>query len=67
MKRRDIIAINHFSFWTVLAVTRRARRWLSENVTGETTWLGDSLFVEPRYIGDLVAGMREAGLDVSGA
>lgn len=42
----------------VTPLTDRAREWIAENVSGETTWLGDALAVEPRYAYDLVDGMR---------
>jgi hypothetical protein len=43
----------------------KASAWVEDNVAGEAQFFGNALVVEPRYVADLVAGMREAGLEVA--
>ena len=50
--------------YLVKPVTERAEQWIQDNVAGETTYLGDALAVEHRYIFDLAEGMAEDGLIV---
>lgn len=46
--------------------TQAAEQWIEDNVQLESwQWLGLQFGVDPRYAGDLVAGMRDAGLEVA--
>ncbi len=56
---------NHGSVLLVRPLTEAALAWLTENTDG--TWFGDALAVEPRYVCNLVAGMRESGFVVEAA
>lgn len=50
------------SIFQVWVDTRRAREWVDEYVMSDGLWFGNSLVVDARHVGDLVAGMLEAGL-----
>ena len=45
-------------------VTDAGREWLDENVSDDAQWFGGALVVEPRYVADIVVGMRQDGLEV---
>lgn len=44
--------------------TKAAKTWLRAHVEADAVWLGNSLAVEARYVGDLLAGLREDGFRV---
>ena len=47
-------------------ITDEAKDWIEENVHYESYQMpGNFVIVEHRYIADIVAGMREAGLVVN--
>jgi hypothetical protein len=60
----DVHVINHGSIILFHLNTPEASAWVEGNVTAEAQFFGTALVVEPRYVVDLVAGMREAGLEV---
>lgn len=63
----DFFVENHGSIMLVRPVTGDARDWLEIHVTGdEHQYFGDALVVEPRYILNLVEGIRGDGLTVGG-
>ena len=46
-------------------ITEVAKAWIEENVSTEPwQWLGESLVIETRYVGDLVEGMFKVGLEI---
>jgi hypothetical protein len=61
---------NHGSIFLLHALNTDARLWLVDNAASDATWIGPvqpshaTLVVEPRYVADIVAGAREAGLEV---
>jgi len=57
----NFVVTNHGSLFTIEPKDDLADAWLREHVTGETTWWGGALVVEPRYLEALVAGAREEG------
>jgi hypothetical protein len=57
----DAFVENHGTFFLVRPVSSFTREWIRENVSEESTWFGNALVVEHRYIGDLVAGMKQRG------
>lgn len=61
----DAIVYNHGSLCLVRPLTPAADAWIDDNVHEGSNWFGPSLVVEPRYVADLVAGMRAAGLEVA--
>ena len=60
----DIHIVNHHSIILFHLNTPEASAWVEENVTREAQFFGMALVVEPRYVAALIAGMREAGLEV---
>lgn len=63
-KRADIHVENHGSLFLLHMETNAAREWIADNVSSEyQVWCG-AIVVEPRYVQDIVAGAREAGLEV---
>lgn len=61
----DVLVENHGSIFVFQPMTQAAWNWVNEYVVNEETqFWGGGLVVEPRYVLDLSAGMREAGLEV---
>jgi hypothetical protein len=60
----DAFVENHGTLFLVRPVSSFAREWIHENASEESTWFGNALVVEHRYIGDFVAGMKSDGLAV---
>lgn len=63
--RTDARVDGHGSVVLVRPLTAAATAWLKEHTDG--TWFGGALAVEPRYVLNLVAGMREDGFTVEAA
>lgn len=57
----DAFVENHGSIFLVRPVSAFAVEWLRENVAEESTWFGNALAVEHRYVGDLAEGMKSDG------
>ena len=62
----DVRVMNHGSLFLVHPITKAAEAWLLLNVQSDAQRFGEAVVVEPRYVSDLVVGMAEAGLRVSG-
>ena len=60
----DVHVVNHHSIVLFHLNTPGASRWVEEHVSDEAQFFGTALVVEPRYVAALVAGMREARLEV---
>jgi hypothetical protein len=61
----DFTVHNHGSVMILNAHTNAARHWRDEHLPNHAmTWGRDGVVVEPRYIADIVNGVREAGLSV---
>ena len=61
----DVLVDNQGNVFGFTPVTPAGREWIKANVASEPwQWMGETLNVEHRYAGDLVAGMQEAGLNV---
>jgi hypothetical protein len=60
----DVHIVDHHSIVLFHLNTPEASAWVEENVTREAQFFGSALVIEPRYVAALVAGMREAGLEV---
>ena len=64
-KTCDVIIENHGSIFLFRPRTGYAADWLRENVASEGwQWFGGALAVEPRYAGQLVCGIEDAGFSV---
>jgi hypothetical protein len=64
-KQKDILIRNCGTVWQFVPLSRRAKKWISENVQSEP-WqhMGSTLVVDWRYGQPLAEGMAEAGLKV---
>ena len=60
----DVQVVCHGSLWLVDPLTEAARAWITEHVPDDAQWWASRLVVEPRYVHDLVVGMRDDGLEV---
>jgi hypothetical protein len=58
----DVALRNEGSIWLVTPLTQEASTWLHAHTDGQ--WFLRSLVVEPRYVADLVQGMRDEGFTV---
>jgi hypothetical protein len=66
MSAPDFLVANHGSILILHALTATAREWVDENLPSDAmTWGRNGIVVEPRYIGDIVEGIRADGLEVS--
>lgn len=62
----DITVTYHGSIVMIAVETESARRWVETNVPLEPwQWMGNTFPCEPRYLEDLITGMRDDGLEVS--
>jgi len=61
----DVQIVNHHSIVLFHLNTPEASQWVEENVSSEAQFFGTALVVEPRYVADLIAGMRRDGLEVA--
>jgi len=59
----DILVENHGSIILLRPVSPVGQAWLQENVIGdETQMLGKAVVCEPRYVADIIFGVRGEGL-----
>ena len=61
----DVSVEDHGSIILVRPITNAAKGWIHENVQYDAQWFGGALAVESRYLGGLIAGMRDSGLEVN--
>lgn len=66
MNTPDFTVNNHGSVLILNALTDAAREWVEHYIAADAlTWGRFGTVVEPRYIGDIVDGIRAAGLEVT--
>lgn len=58
----DIRGENYGSIVLLRPLTETGREWLAANIAEDAQTLGEAIAVEPRYVGDILNGMAEAGL-----
>ena len=61
----DFTVTCHGSFWLVQPLSQGATTWLRGIGNDESQWVGNALCVEPRYLDNLIAGLKEAGFTQS--
>lgn len=59
----DFELSDHGMLFLLRPLTQAAHTWVEEHIPDDTTWFADAIVVEHRYIGDIVRGAREAGLE----
>jgi hypothetical protein len=63
----DILVQHHGSIVLLRPAPPAGREWLEANCdrSGYQPFTGGTLLCEPRYVADIVAGARQAGLEVA--
>ncbi len=62
----DVSVANHGSICMIQPLTQAAKDWVEENVPLESwQFMGTAFSCEPRYVDNLVEGMRGDGLVVA--
>lgn len=61
----DVQVTDHHSVVLLTPRSKAAREWIDQKVAEDAQFFGIALVVEPRYVDDIVAGMRADGLEVS--
>ena len=60
----DFRVVNHGTIAMVTPVTEAAKRWVQNNLDRSCLqYLGAAFAVEPRYLGTILEGISEVGLD----
>ena len=62
--RSYVTVENHGSLVLLRPSTQVMERWLRANVQDDAQWFGSALVVEPRYVAELLQGIRDAGYGV---
>jgi hypothetical protein len=60
----DFQVINQGSIFLLSPCSAAAHDWVAEHISDDHQEWGGSIAVEPRYIGDIVAGIKADGLSV---
>ena len=63
----DILVENHGSIVLLRPISTHGADWIEQNILNvneEAQTFGAALVVEPRYVADVVAGMRADGLKI---
>ena len=61
----DFTIDDHGSLVLLHPKTEQAREWVSEHLPDDAQRFGGAVVVEPRYIEDIIAGIRDDGLAVA--
>jgi hypothetical protein len=61
----DFIFSNHGSVCLLAPIGPTAKQWIADNVPDGAMFWGAALVVEPRYVGPLLEGIADAGLEVA--
>jgi len=63
----DFSVDNHGSIIILTPLTDLAEDWVAEHISQDAlAWGSKGVVVEPRYIGDIVSGIVDAGFSVTG-
>jgi hypothetical protein len=60
----DLLVHGHSSVYLLRATSRRGQLWLDEHIFDDHQEWAGAIVVEHRYVVDIVAGAREAGLEM---
>ena len=61
--KMDFQIVNHGTLYLLYPNTRRARQWVKDNLPQDHVKYADASVVEPRYIDDILDGIRADDLD----
>ena len=59
----DFQIVNHGTIYLLYPNTRRAKQWVKDNLPQDHMKYADASVVEPRYIDDILDGIRADDLD----
>jgi len=62
--RPDFLVADHGTIFLLQPITNRALAWVHEHLPPDSPRLGAAVVVEHRFVGDIVAGIRNDGLVV---
>ena len=62
--RHDFWLQNEGSIVLLHPLTDRAKEWIEEHIPEDAQSFGDAVVIEPRYVSDIVAGIRGDGLTI---
>ena len=60
----DLELTDHGSIVMLRPISDEAREWTDEHIPDDAMWMGGSVAIEPRYVGDIVEGILNDGLTV---
>jgi hypothetical protein len=60
----DVSVTNHGSLVGLTMHTEEAQEWANQHLPADAPSMGNTIFAEPRYVEDIVDGMRNDGLEV---
>ena len=61
----DLSLSNHGSLWLLTPHTEASEQWVDDNLSDARQMLGRAIAIEPRYVADIVAGIRADGLTLN--
>lgn len=61
----DFNLINNLNFHMLKPNNEQANAWIEENLPAEINRLGSMIYVETRFIEDVVAGISSSGLTIN--
>jgi hypothetical protein len=61
----DVIATNYGTLFGFLPVTEAGADWMEEHLPDDAQSLGNQVFAEHRYAGDILEGMQADGLVIA--
>jgi hypothetical protein len=63
-KGTDFAVSNHGTIILLQPLTRAANEWVEENLPADRLHYAGAVVIEPRYLADIVDGIRADGLEV---
>jgi hypothetical protein len=60
----DFLVADYGTLFLLQPLTDRASAWVEEHLAADRLTWGSAVVVEPRYVADIVAGIRDDGLVV---
>jgi hypothetical protein len=61
----DFICENHVSIFLLCPISPAAFIWIQEHLPEDRQIFGDAVVVEPRYIGSILLGLPDDGVEIS--
>ena len=59
---RHVHITNHLNFYTLIPISEEAKAWVDNHLPEDRQTLGNQIYIEGRYMGDVVDGLKLAGL-----